>query len=1046
MKINDFFGELLSLDADKYNELSEKIQYILETKPLLTSKDIYLLVEKINSYYSYKKRHKEKVDNSYFEKILDIYDNSLNEKDRFDILLNINNKESFLKYAKKHYNFFKSKFNETVFVDPSSIVELDTLEDVDEDFNYHFKGNNYKLKLAFFDGNTIFLIYQLFREDIKFLVDNKIVKYYYKYLPYMNFKQLIKTFINTLKQDSTQNKVEIFWEVLNKSKFKNEWDSQYIYKLINNREILEKLIKSLKKHYILKSLNNTVSSGFNEIFRTKVKEYDICDNAPKDLFSLSYINSLNRLEELSSTERKNSSLYLKCFQIFLKEFLINYKDEISKEEINILDALFQRVINHKNIFEILSINNKKSLYHYHKTGKFNLNINIHFELIKNYNAKQYLDLNSLYNKKQSQKTNVVDCNNDNLTIIVSLNMLGYDLTKKIINKDFTKLVDIANSLNAKPTDYVEKIKPLLLDIIDIVSTKEEYTINAFIVCFNLLYKQKNTKIKLTRIKNMVDSIAYALLPNNYNIENSLEKLNYIHKGVPLNEKIEGIKLYDSYRFRLYSSIPDIKGKVDNCEYKTVDMHSEEIISNGIEKYLVKDKLISSCLTPAGKASSCLRHGALNPHGRFFKVTYQDKIVAYSWVWRCGEVLCFDNIEVTDNSYKLDNPEYMIYTAYKNAADAIRKITNEKEDSGIKLVIIGRNDIDVSNQFIDELERVNDYTENLFKPNSEDNLYLKDSSKKQLILSGKYKDDLKTDDVEPIYKYKRKEIKRFRDYDKDYLRKKINSIYFDYCLENNNKYEKITTNYLDGYINEDWFVGYKEDNTYDFYHRGNDDRLFKEIEPYIEKDLIMTPRPTLIKTDKEKIDILLNIKNFQFNTEKITTYLQSIKRKQFALKEKYYIHNPKSLETFSKILNDNAITSAEYGKHDGGTGCNGKNFISVAKVNSQVYNYYAGSRTFILTDNICVFGTPEFKYPKITDEFLNSKYPLRNSGHQGELHVLDKINLDKSIGIFVSQNRIDELVQIVYLQELFQNGIPIILFEDNTYVDKDVIKKYSKVLK
>ena len=863
MKINDFFGELLSLDADKYNELSEKIQYILETKPLLSSKDIYLLVDRINSYYFYKKRQEEKVDNSYFEKILDIYDNSLNEKDRFDILLNINNKESFLKYAKKHYNFFKSKFNETVFVDPSSIVELDTLEDVDEDFNYHFKGNNYKLKLAFFDGNTIFLIYQLFREDIKFLVDNKIVKYYYKYLPYMNFKQLIKTFINTLKQDSTQNKVEIFWEVLNKSKFKNEWDSQYIYKLINNREILEKLIKSLKKHYILKSLNNTVSSGFNEIFRTKVKEYDICDNAPKDLFSLSYINSLNRLEELSSTERKNSSLYLKCFQIFLKEFLINYKDEISKEEINILDALFQRVINHKNIFEILSINNKKSLYHYHKTGKFNLNINIHFELIKNYNAKQYLDLNSLYNKKQSQKTNVVDCNNDNLTIIVSLNMLGYDLTKKIINKDFTKLVDIANSLNAKPTDYVEKIKPLLLDIIDIVSTKEEYTINAFIVCFNLLYKQKNTKIKLTRIKNMVDSIAYALLPNNYNIENSLEKLNYIHKGVPLNEKIEGIKLYDSYRFRLYSSIPDIKGKVDNCEYKTVDMHSEEIISNGIEKYLVKDKLISSCLTPAGKASSCLRHGALNPHGRFFKVTYQDKIVAYSWVWRCGEVLCFDNIEVTDNSYKLDNPEYMIYTAYKNAADAIRKITNEKEDSGIKLVIIGRNDIDVSNQFIDELERVNDYTENLFKPNSEDNLYLKDSSKKQLILSGKYKDDLKTDDVEPIYKYKRKEIKRFRDYDKDYLRKKINSIYFDYCLENNNKYEKITTNYLDGYINEDWFVGYKEDNTYDFYHRGNDDRLFKEIEPYIEKDLIMTPRPTLIKTDKEKIDILLNIKNFQF---------------------------------------------------------------------------------------------------------------------------------------------------------------------------------------
>lgn len=380
------FSEWLLLEEKNYNEIPSEMQNILETKPLLSSKDIYLLVDRINSYYFYKKRQEEKVDNSYFEKVIDIYDACISEKDRFDILLMINNKESFLKYAKKHYNFFKIKFQETLFVDPSSIDELDTLKDVEEDFYYYFKNSNYKLKLAFFDENIISSIYQLFREDIKFLVDNKIVKYYYKYLPYMNFKQLIETFINALKQDSAKNEVEIFWKVINKSKYKNEWDSQYIYNLINNREILEKLIKSLKKHYILKSLNNTVSSGFNELFRTKVKEYDICGDTPKDLFSLSYINSLNKLETLSSYERKNSPLYLKCFQIFLKEFLSNYKDEITKEEINILEALFQRIINHKNIFEILAINNKKSLYHYYKTGKFNLNINIHFELIKNYKS------------------------------------------------------------------------------------------------------------------------------------------------------------------------------------------------------------------------------------------------------------------------------------------------------------------------------------------------------------------------------------------------------------------------------------------------------------------------------------------------------------------------------------------------------------------------------------------------------------------------------------------------------------------------------------
>ena len=203
---------------------------------------------------------------------------------------------------------------------------------------------------------------------------------------------------------------------------------------------------------------------------------------------------------------------------------------------------------------------------------------------------------------------------------------------------------------------------------------------------------------------------------------------------------------------------------------------------------------------------------------------------------------------------------------------------------------------------------------------------------------------------------------------------------------------------------------------------------------------------ILKYSKEKGFVNLINTNGSFNIEKILTSLQDTKKQQFALKEKYYTHSPKSLETFSKILKDNAITSVEYGKHDGGSGCNGKNFISVARVNSDAYNTYAGSKTFILTDNICAFSQTEFNQLDLVTQFKDSKYPFRSPTYSGELHVLDKINLDKAIGIFVSQNRIDELVQIVYLQELFQNEIPLIQFEDNTYIDRDVIKKYSKVLK
>ncbi len=1026
-----------------YEDLPNTIREVIETKPNLSIKDIMSLFDSINNYY----RKNKEIEYNYFDKIIELYDKDLGNDDKFNVLFKINIRESFIKYAKKHYTYFKERLEKTIFIEDFFPEDAEIIEDVLDKIDPYFRKNNYKIEIGNFNEIITFPMYQLFFNEIRStsMYSNEVIKYDTVYLNYMSFDELTTVFNMALSQEISQEEILRFLIVFYEKKNNEEYNMQSLYKIINTKEKLEKIMETLKNksHYLKnRSVLSYLYNMVYMVFRANSEDYDINNDIPEDLFSLSYIKALNEIEKLSSIERKQSSLYLKCFQIFFKTFISNYKDKISKEDINILEALFQRIINCRNSSNILAIDNKKSLYHYYKTNKLNLDINLPFELIRNYNAKHYLELLSLYHK-----TSEINNYNEELFIITALNILGYDLTKKIINKDFAKLVDITKKLDEKPTDYVEKIKPLLLDIIDIASTKEEYTINAFFACFNLLYEQRNIKITLTRVKNMVDSISYALLPNNYNIADNLEKLNFVHKGEPLTEKVEGIKLYDSYRFRLYSSIPNIKGKVNNCEYQTVDMHSKEIISNGIEKYIVKDKLISSCLTPAGKASSCLRHGAINPHGRFFKVTYKDKIVAYSWVWRSGEVLCFDNIEVTENSYKLENPEYIIYTAYKSAAEAIRKVTNEKENSGIKLVIIGRNDIDVFNPFIDKLESVNDYTENLFKPNSKDSLYLEDSSKKQLILSGKYKNDLKTYDIKPIYKYRRKGIKRFRDYDKDYIRKEINSIYFDYCLENNNKYKNITTNYMDGYINEDWFVGYKENNTYDFYYRGNDDRLFEEAKSYIKtENLRKISAANIIKTSKEHIDILLDIKNFQINAKKITTYLQSIKRKKFALEEKYYTHSPKSLEIFSKILKDNAITSAEYGNHAGGTGCNGKNFISVARVNSGVYNFYTGSKTFILTDNICVFGKPEFEQEMIVNKFSDSKYPFRNPSLDGELHVLDKINLDKSIGIFVSQNRIDELVQIVYLQELFQNEIPLIQFEDNTYIDKDVIKKYSKVLK
>lgn len=1039
----DFYNE------DDVREFSYKVESILRDKPPLTCSELGLLFEDIQDYYIESKKYNLQVDELYFDKILDIYDDKLGEDDKFNFLLTINKSDSFIKYARKHYNLFKQKFEKTVFVSYDNFSEDDTIIDIRESFDLYYPNNDYKLIVFPCNYDMINPIYQLFFKELKFYRGSTIIKFDTIFLFKLDFENIFES-LSAAVLENNLNEINNIIMVLVK-KIEIKYDSGIEEYIINKLKIILNSFKDIKGiEMLLKMMYpnimmNNIMFGLYETLRSNIDNYIIDDEFQADLLSLKYIKNLNKLEDLSRQQKNDSLLYLKCFQVFLKEFLINYQDELVDGDINIIEVLFKRLINHRNIFDILTIDNRKSLYYYYKTNILFLNIDISFELIKNFNARQYLELVDLYEKKLNSYDISLNNYRYNFIIILSLDILGYDLTKKIISKESIFFEYIIDYLKDKSDDYVNKIKPLLLGFIDSVDLEKNNLLNDFFKCFDLLYEQKNIKITVERIKKMLDSIFYALFPNNYNIANNLEKLNFIYKGEPFIEKIEGIKLYNLYRFRIVSSIPDVQGKVGNCSYQMVDMHGAEILSNGIEKYIVGDKSISSCLTPAGKASSCLKHGALNPNGRFFKVTYKNKIVAYSWVWRSGEVLCFDNIEVTESIYNLDDADYIIYTAYKEAADAIIKITNINEENGIKLVIIGRNQIDVFNKFIDNLKTVNQYTNNLFKPNSKDKLYLEDSSEKQLILSGKYSDNLKTDDIEPIYKYQRKQYKCFTNYSKKSLLDEINSIYFDYCIEHNKKYIPLDFNYINGYINEDWYIGFKKDDTYDFYYRGEDKRLFKEAESYIKiRENKKEKSPYIIKPLKEKVDVLLNTKNIKFKEEKIISYLQNAWKEKFILKEEYYTHSPMNLEIFSQILMDGAITSAEYGNHAGGLGVNGKNFISVAKVNSEAYENYVNSQTFILTDDICAFKMQTSNH--LFGDFKYSNYPFREFGLVGECQVLNRICLDKSLGIFVSRNKIMELVQITYLQELLQNNIPLVLLEDNTFVDKNIIKKYSRVIK
>ena len=514
----------------------------------------------------------------------------------------------------------------------------------------------------------------------------------------------------------------------------------------------------------------------------------------------------------------------------------------------------------------------------------------------------------------------------------------------------------------------------------------------------------------------------------------------------------GILLYDEYRFRLLSTIPDISGNLDGYYYQMVELHDTGIISNGIGDYVLpNEKVASSCLTPKGKAASCLKHGATNVNGRFFKVEKDGEIVAYSWVWRCGDVLCFDNIEVTKEFISNSNFEEILFNIYKNVADELIKTTTKIEDRGIKLVIVGRNPIDVKIGVLDKLSKVNDYTQKLFKPNSKEELYLKGAinkkNKSNRAFSLGKKANLNLEDVDPIYKYKRKEVSKFKDFNYKELESKINAIYFDYCIDNNIKYTKLSLNaYVDGFINEDWFVGIREDGKKDIFYAGKDDRALKEIEEYTKQTICFNSGIAIIKPGSEIINEILDSTNYLIDKIALMEYLKSSDVKKYNSDNKF-LHGSHNLSTIASILLDGEITSSYYGNREN-YGCNnGRYFISLAKkekshslMSSCVY-----LPSFILNGDICTFSTDNKNIilDYVANMFVNTSYPVRPNLCKNEYQVLNSISLDRADGITVSEYNLDDLAKIIILQDYLDSELPLVSAEKEQIIDKELVKRYIR---
>ena len=1043
----DILTLFLETDQTKIDEaymvFLTKLKFIIENNSLLTNQELSSMLEIFSFFYKKDKKYRNELD-FYFKKILFHYPDRFSIEQKLSLLSLSDNEEILEQYIQANYEVFLAYFKSHVFVDRVLVDDLTDLYEFQIDLDFSYPDKHYQACWWYLAFPT-HLLYRYFSKEIKLLEDNKIKHITNRIISSLSLEQLLDLLSTTYfsKEDIKQILKIIF--------------SKPVIVVAGGEEIDQSLIEKWSLAFqtigvdtsltvLAENFDEILFSNFNysSFFRKLVSKEEPSD--VKTLFSVFFFQALNCLKDLEWDNPTKDILYLKTFQVFFTEFTRRYQDPITENTFFLIEVLFRRAIQGKDIFLMLKINHEKSLIHYYKTNEFVSSFSCSKEELDKYKAKQYLALKRIWNSNRKEKCEDFTFQNDQETssFIQGLNLLGFELCKKICQSSKCTLKEVVECLIDKDPTYLSNVKKLLEEYV--VSTSEnKISLSLFFSLFDTFYSQGMKKITLSKLEKAVQSSKFFLVPYNYSIFPFLEKLNFVAKGDPFYEKIKAIHLYEEYRHRLTSTIPDIKGKYQGIDYEMVNLHDIGILSNGIGHYLLPNgEVASSCLTPNGKAASCLRHGAVNPNGRFFKVINQGKILAYSWVWRSGEVLCFDNIEITDEALKIENSEEIIFKVYQLAGNTIKQITEKEKEHSVKLVIIGRNPKDIQNQYIDSLPQVNDYTTTLYQPNCKDKLYLKDSSLKQVIIAGEYSSNLSTKNSEAIYLYQRNPVSSFDFVSPQELSERLNAIYYEYCLQHAKKYFPLNSNYESGYFNEDWFIGNLPNGNQDFYYVQNDDRLFEEIKPYLKQKKSFTPSIILVDpsltNQKNKI---LNIHNFSFDKEKIKQYLDEVSNQSNSLiKLKGYSHTTSSLETLGAIFRQREITSSLYGNHDGGNGCNGGYYISVAKIGSKLHNSYATTGTMILDEDLLVFQNHD--YLNMGKVFTNSSYPYRLTNYEGEYHVFQSIPLEKVNSILANPWDIEKIIQIFYLEDLYQNNIPLICIHNNIEIDKEYIKKYSRL--
>lgn len=617
-------------------------------------------INDINNIFQRQRVYNEEFMN-YFLDVFNDKINTFNPRQLLSFLKYIENTEVYKEFINKHYAKLNLAFDNIDECDLKEYLsETDSTKQeilISNFFENIIKKKDVKKIISKISPKIIIDLYSNNKEVFKSLTLNDWIKLCSK----------IRTINDDLKNILDSFEIDNIEELFDTKFYNSYWHNEDV---------------SALRYVEIKYRNNIKNKGILE-------EID----ATTSIFSKKYLNNLSELKKMlkNKTITKSDERYkqhLSNFILFLKNQ--NIINNIENNNFKEIEKLFYRIVMGKSITILFELSNIEEITLFNRLDQIDFKVeDFTVEQLENYNVKQHKQLCNKIEK------NAWHFKSYKQLILKLMLMVGFNNARTLLEIDDTLpvLEHLVGNVDVKSIKLDEQCNPILntklmnllfsdkehSKINEMLSNKDNDLYKYFPRIFNewemIAINDKDKSLKL--IIDFLKSDEISLPPKYYRLEGLLKFI-----GCSNSKVNETLLLHDQMLARVSSTIPRIKGTKNEYSYEILRLDDMEALTIGNKT--------DCCFTVLGNGYSCLKHSLTSNNGRILIVKKGNEILAHSWVWRNGDLLCLDNIEI---SKKINSVDFL--DVYLQAADELIKTTYQSEgiESCIKNITIGFTNFD-----------------------------------------------------------------------------------------------------------------------------------------------------------------------------------------------------------------------------------------------------------------------------------------------------------------------------------------------------------------